>query len=60
MAQPSFPCERVSILLPLKQKERKNFEVERMENVEVEGRGNRVHALSLSKSEARSSAKNEC
>lgn len=44
MAQSSFPCKRVRIHLPLKRKERRNFEAEMMENVEIKGRGNVVEA----------------
>jgi hypothetical protein len=44
MAQSSFPCKRVRIHLPLKWEERRNFEAEMMENVEVKGRGNGIQA----------------
>lgn len=44
MFQSSFPYKRVRIQLPLKREERRNFEAEMMENVEIKGRGNAVQA----------------
>lgn len=55
MAEPCCPCKQIRTLLSWKQEERRNFEVGKMESVEVKGRGSGVHAFNLSKSEAKSS-----